>query len=63
MSQHSIDLLPEQIRVRSQSRDMAGRYAIAIVAVVALLAIAATHSRVRLGHAQEQLDAAQQGQF
>ena len=60
MSQHSIDLLPEQIRVYSQSRVMARRYVIAIVAVVALLAIAATHARVRLGHARQQLSEAQQ---
>ncbi len=60
MSQHSIDLLPEQIRARSQSRVMAGRYVIAIVTVVALLAIATTHSKVRLAHARQQLDEAQQ---
>ncbi len=60
MSQHSIDLLPDQIRARSQSRIMTGRYISAVVAVVALLAIAATHSRVRLAHARQQLDKVQQ---
>lgn len=60
MSQHSIDLLPDQIRVRSQYRVMAGRYVIAIVSVVALIVIGATHSRVRLAHVRQQLDEAQQ---
>ena len=60
MSQHSIDLLPDQIRARSQSRVMAGRYVSAIVAVVALIAIGATHSRVRLAHVRQQFDEAQQ---
>ena len=60
MSQHSIDLLPEKIRVRSQSRVVAGRYISVIVAVVALLAIGATHSRVRLAGARQQLEKAQQ---
>lgn len=60
MSQHSIDLLPDQIRARSQSRVMTGRYVVAVVAVVALIVIGATHSRVRLGHVRRQLDEAQQ---
>ncbi len=58
MIQHSIDLLPDQIRALSQARVVTGRYVVAIAAVVALLAIAATHSRIRLGHAREQLDEA-----
>ncbi|MCH8316331.1 MAG: hypothetical protein IIA64_10195, partial [Planctomycetes bacterium] len=60
MTQHSIDLLPDQIRARGRAGVVAGWYVGAIMAVVLLLAVSATHARFRLSHAREQLDEAEQ---
>ncbi|MEE8153895.1 MAG: hypothetical protein V3T53_02925 [Phycisphaerales bacterium] len=60
MTQHSIDLLPDQIRARSRAGVVAGWYVVAIMAVVVLLAVTATHARFRLSHAREQLNVAEQ---
>ncbi len=60
MIQHSIDLLPDQIRARGQAGVVTGWYVGAIMAVVVLLGVSATHARFRLSHARAQLDEAQQ---
>jgi hypothetical protein len=60
VTQHSIDLLPDQIRARGRAGVVAGWYVGAIVAVVVLLGVTATHARFRLSHAREQLYEAQQ---
>ncbi|MEE9130126.1 MAG: hypothetical protein V3T84_08915 [Phycisphaerales bacterium] len=60
MTQHSIDLLPDQIRARAQAGVVAGWYVGAIMAVVVLLGVSATHARFRLSHAREQLNEAEQ---
>ena len=60
MIQHSIDLLPDQIRARGQASVVAGWYIAVTMAVVVLLAVSATHARFRLSHAREQLDEAEQ---
>jgi hypothetical protein len=48
MSHRSIDLLPEPLRARSQAGLRAGRYAAVCVAVIALLIVLLTHSRLLL---------------
>ncbi len=60
MTQHSIDLLPDQIRARGRAGVVAGWYVAAVMAVVVLLAVTATHARFRLSHAREQLNEAEQ---
>lgn len=60
MTQHSIDLLPDQIRARGRAGVVAGWYVGAIMAVVVLLAVSATHARFRLSHARAQFDEAEQ---
>ncbi len=60
MTQHSIDLLPDQIRARGRASVVAGWYGGAIMAVVVLLAVTAIHARFRLRHAREQLNEAEQ---
>ncbi len=60
MTQHSIDLLPDQIRARGQAGLVAGWYVGAIMAVVVLLGLTATHARFLLSHAREQLNEAEQ---
>jgi len=60
VTQHSIDLLPDQIRARGQAGVVAGWYVGAIMAVVVLLAVSATHARFRLSHARGQLYEAEQ---
>jgi hypothetical protein len=53
--QHSIDLLPESIRARSEAGLRTGRYIAATISVVMLLVVTATHSRIALNQASEQL--------
>lgn len=60
MTQHSIDLLPDQIRARSRAGVVAGWYIGAIMAVVVLVAVTATHARIRLSYAHDQLHEAEQ---
>ena len=60
MTQHSIDLLPDQIRARGRAGVVAGWYVGAIMAVVVVLAVNATHARFRLSHARAQLYQAEQ---
>lgn len=60
MTQHSIDLLPDLIRARGQASVVVGWYIGAIMAVVVLLGVTATHARFRLSNAREQLDEAEQ---
>ena len=59
MNQHSIDLLPDDVRAQSQAGVVVGRYIGVAVAVALLLTVAGIHSKVRLNHARGQLDEAE----
>jgi len=48
MNQHSIDLLPEALRNRSQAGVRTGRYVGAVVLSAVVLVVLATHSRLEL---------------
>jgi len=55
MRQHSIDLLPESIRLRAEVGLRAGRFIAGTVAGLGLLVVVATHSLLTLTSAQDQL--------
>jgi len=55
MRQHSIDLLPESVRLRAEVGMRAGRFIAGTVAALGALVIVATHSLLTLTSAQDQL--------
>lgn len=57
-NQHSIDLLPDAIRQRSQAGVRMGQFVVVAVASLAALVIASTHSRLLLRSMQQQYQAA-----
>ncbi len=59
MKQEPIDLLPDEIRARSQAGVVAGRYVAALLIAVILLGLTATHSRLMLDLARQRLEVAE----
>jgi len=60
MRQHPIDLLPDSIRARGQARTRTGRYITAGILSVVVVVLAATHARLGLARARDELATARE---
>jgi hypothetical protein len=60
MKQHSIDLLPDSIRARSQAGVRTGRYITCAVVSTILVIVATTHVCLQLDHARSEREAARE---